>query len=57
MIEIPMLAHGALGVWDEVLFIGVAVVFTVFMFVSYLTSRNFEPELEDDVANETDHRQ
>lgn len=46
------LAHGAFGIWDEVLFIGIAVVFTVFLGISWLQSRGFEPELEDDPPDE-----
>lgn len=35
----PVLAHGALGYWDEVVFIGVAVVFIAMMIVSWLRNR------------------
>jgi H+/gluconate symporter-like permease len=41
----PILAHGALGVFDEVLLIGVVIAFVVIMAVSYLRSRgSFEAE-------------
>lgn len=49
-----LLAHGAFGVWDEVLFVGIAVVFTAFLAISWLQSRNFEPELEDEPSSEAD---
>jgi hypothetical protein len=43
-----ILAHTALGPYDEVLFIGVALIFTIFMGISWWRSRNFEPYLEDE---------
>lgn len=33
-------AHGALGIWDEVVFLGVAAAFVVFMAVTWLRSRS-----------------
>ena len=39
-----VLAHGALGYWDEMIFIGVAVVFIVVMGISWVKSRNTEPD-------------
>lgn len=42
------LAHGALGYWDELIFLGVAVAFVVMMGVSWVRSRAIEPEFEDD---------
>lgn len=33
-------AHGALGYWDEVIFVGVAVVFLLMMVASWLKSRD-----------------
>lgn len=32
-------AHGALGIWDEVVFLSVAAAFVVFMAVTWLRSR------------------
>jgi hypothetical protein len=43
----PILAHGALGSWDELIFLGVAVIFMVMMGVSWVRSRNMEPEFDD----------
>jgi hypothetical protein len=39
--DLPViLAHGALGNWDELIFIGVAAVFLVFMVISWIRSRS-----------------
>jgi hypothetical protein len=46
-------AHGALGPWDEVIFIGVAAVFLVMMGVSWVRSRN--TPIEDDIDDEAAH--
>ena len=47
--RIPIiLAHGALGRLDEVIFIGVAIVFFVMMDVSWIKSRSMEPLLNDE---------
>lgn len=47
--KIPIfLAHGALGGFDEVIMIGVSVVFVVMMGVSWIKSRSMEPILEDE---------
>lgn len=43
-----LLAHGALGPFDEILFIGVAVIFLVMMGISWVRSRNTEPSTEDE---------
>lgn len=40
----PVLAHGALGVFDEIIFLGVGVIFLVLMAVSWLRSRNQNDE-------------
>ncbi len=42
-----VLAHGALGIWDELIFIGVAVLFLVFMAVSWVRSRAIPPTLDN----------
>ncbi|MDZ4770314.1 MAG: hypothetical protein SGJ24_14405 [Chloroflexota bacterium] len=39
----PLLAHGALGAFDELLLIGVVVAFIVIMGISYMRSRSLEP--------------
>jgi len=47
--KIPIfLAHGALGGFDEVIMIGVSVVFVVMMGVSWVKSRSMEPLLEEE---------
>lgn len=42
-----LLAHGALGIYDELLFLGVAVIFVVMMGISFVRSRNQPPRLDD----------
>jgi len=42
-----LLAHGALGNWDEIIFGGVAVIFLAFMALSWVQSRNTEPDFDD----------
>lgn len=50
--QIPVfVAHGALGGFDELIFAGVAVVFVVMMGVSWMRSRAFEPEWEEDAVD------
>lgn len=39
-----LLAHGALGPYDEIIFLGVAVIFVVMMGISWVRSRNVPPE-------------
>ncbi len=47
--NIPIiLAHGALGPFDEMIFLGIAVVFLGLMGVSWLKSRNIPDELEEE---------
>ena len=47
--KIPFfLAHGALGGLDEVMMIGVSLVFVVMMGVSWVKSRSMEPLLEEE---------
>jgi hypothetical protein len=48
MMPIPILAHGALGVFDELIFAGVGVVFLIMMAISWLRSRNAPPDDEVD---------
>jgi hypothetical protein len=40
---IPILAHGSLGVFDELLFVGVAAIFLIMMGLSWFVSRNAKP--------------
>ena len=42
-----ILAHGALGAWDEVIFASVAVIFVVMMAISFIKSRNIDPDADD----------
>jgi hypothetical protein len=44
------LAHGALGPFDEIIFLGVGVVFLVMMGISWLKSRNVPPEFDESQA-------
>lgn len=39
-----ILAHGALGNWDELIFLSVAAIFIVMMGISWVRSRNTEPD-------------
>ena len=41
-----ILAHGALGPFDELIFGGVAVIFIVMMAISWVKSRNTMPNLD-----------
>ncbi len=55
--KIPIfLAHGALGGFDEVIMIGVSVVFVVMMGVSWIKSRSMEPILEDEEESTADEQ-
>jgi hypothetical protein len=48
---IPLvLAHGALGSFDELLFLAVAVVFVVLMVIAWIRSRNSSVDEEVDSA-------
>lgn len=54
-----LLAHGALGPYDEIIFLGVAVIFVVMMAVSWVRSRNTPPPVDDDppvISPEDDRR-
>ncbi len=42
-----ILAHGALGPYDEIIFLGIAVVFLGMMGVSWLRSQQLDAEAED----------
>jgi hypothetical protein len=46
--QIPIiLAHGALGWWDELIFLGIIVIFIGMMIVSWFRSRDMEFEQND----------
>ncbi len=42
-----ILAHGALGIFDEIIFLGVGVVFLVMIGISWIKSRNVPPEFDE----------
>jgi hypothetical protein len=48
-----ILAHGALGSWDEVIFLSVGALFLIMMGVSWLRSRNVAPELVEPDSKES----
>ena len=54
-----ILAHGALGPFDEIIFIGIAVIFLGMMGVSWLRSQELEDDAldagEDASAADADH--
>jgi hypothetical protein len=50
----PFLAHGALGIYDELIFAGVGIAFLVMMGVSWLRSRNLPYDDEDDAKTPVD---
>jgi hypothetical protein len=41
-----ILAHGALGSWDELIFLGVAAIFLTMMGISWIRSRTNNPTIE-----------
>jgi hypothetical protein len=41
-----ILAHGALGPWDELIFLGVAAIFLTMMGISWIRSRTNNPTIE-----------
>jgi len=47
------LAHGALGPWDELVFLGVSAIFLMMVGVSWLTSRNLDPDDDPSPAEST----
>ena len=49
-----ILAHGAAGPWDEILLVGIAIVFIGFMGYSWYKSRDLEPEMEDESIEEVE---
>ncbi len=49
-----ILAHGALGPFDEIIFVSIAVIFVVMMGISWVRSQGL-PELEDEETETTDN--
>lgn len=50
-------AHGALGIWDEVVFIGVGITFVVVMVYSALQSRSMTPEIAPDPTDDSERNE
>ena len=48
-----ILAHGALGPFDEIIFVSIAVIFVVMMAISWVRSQGL-PELEDEETETAD---
>jgi hypothetical protein len=48
-----ILAHGALGPWDELMFLGVGAIFLIMMGISWVKSRNMTPTLDEPDPAET----
>lgn len=46
----PLLAHGALGPWDELIFLSVFVIFVIIMGISWVRSRALGDEDLDEEA-------
>ena len=46
-----ILAHGALGPYDELIMGGAAAVFLIMMGISWVKSRNSRPEFEEDTPD------
>lgn len=47
-----LLAHGALGIYDEVIFLGIVVLFVAMMGISWVVSRNTKPNLDSEPTTE-----
>lgn len=43
-----IMAHGALGPFDEIIFLGIAIVFLLMMGVSWLRSQQMPDEIEEE---------
>ncbi|MCY4540074.1 MAG: hypothetical protein OXE52_17815 [Chloroflexi bacterium] len=50
---VVILAHGALGPFDEIIFVSIAIIFIVMMGISWVRSQGL-PELEDDASVSAD---
>ena len=46
-----IIAHGALGPWDEIIFLSIGMIFAGFMVVSWFRSRNQPPDEEEPTAD------
>lgn len=46
--QLPViLAHGALGPYDELIFLSIGAIFLIFMGISWVKSRNTRPEFDN----------
>ena len=51
-----ILAHGALGPFDELIMLGAVVVFLIMMGISWVRSRNTRPEFEQAREDDADKK-
>lgn len=51
-----ILAHGALGPYDELIMGSAAVIFLIMMGISWVRSRNTRPDFEDEELKEENQR-
>ena len=51
-----ILAHGALGPYDELIMAGAAAIFLIMMGISWVRSRNTRPEFEEEELKEENQR-
>lgn len=51
---VVILAHGALGPFDEIIFVSIAIIFIVMMGISWVRSQGL-PEIEDDATESADN--
>jgi len=49
-----VLAHGALGIYDEVIFLGIIALFVTMMGISWIVSRNTKPNLDSEPTSESE---
>ncbi len=49
------LAHGQLGAWDELIFLGITVLFALIMVFSWLRSRNLAADEPEDEPEDEPH--
>ena len=47
----PILAHGALGPYDEIIFFGIALAFLCMMGLSWLRSQQIDADAQDEPLN------
>ncbi len=50
-----ILAHGQLGAWDELIFLGITVLFALIMVFSWLRSRNLAADEPEDEPEDEPH--